>query len=132
VGVLSRLCAIVVLGWWAAMSGCARPPKGFTSPEPAARIAAITEADAKSDRSAIPHLIESLQNDDPVVRMAAIRTLQDMTGQTLGYQYWAGETERIAATRRWEQWYASNGGKAAGLEAANVGGKRTDTGDISR
>jgi HEAT repeat protein len=64
------------------LAGCASSPRGWESPEPAARLAAVTEAGRTSDRSAIPHLIESLCHDDPVVRLAAIRTLEQLTGQT--------------------------------------------------
>src|SRR5690606_40005668 len=68
-------------------AACASPPAGFDSPEPAARLAAITRAAEQRDETATPKLIEMLTSDDPVVRMAAIRTLERLTGTTMGYPY---------------------------------------------
>jgi HEAT repeat protein len=128
-----RCCAIFVLGCCTAGGGCASPPKGFASPEPAARLAAITRADATHDQSSIPHLIESLSSDDPLVRMAAIRTLESLTGETLGYQYWAPEPQRLAAARRWDDWYARKRGGPAEPERGSAVGVRADTeGDSTR
>ena len=98
-----RTC--LFLGLLTAISGCATPPGGWESPEPAARLDAITAAAKTGDRQAIPHLIESLQNDDPVVRLAAIRTLEQMTGQTLGYDYAAPEWQRRDRIAAWVDWY---------------------------
>ena len=94
--------------------GCAHPPGGFNSPEPASRVAAISRADVKRDMSAIPHLIESLLNDDPLVRLTAIRTLEDLTGETMGSQYWAPDAERERAARAWADWYEARQGRSRG------------------
>jgi HEAT repeat protein len=96
---------IATLGLVLLASGCASAPEGFDSPEPAARLRAISKAAAEKDRSAIPHLIESLDNDDPVVRLAAIRTLEDLTGQTLGYDYAAPTWKRAEQVAAWKDWY---------------------------
>lgn len=72
---------------------------------PAARLDAITKAAEQHDESAIPDLITMLESDDPVVRMAALRTLQLLTGQTLGYDYAAPEWERRDKVQAWKQWY---------------------------
>lgn len=86
--------------------GC-RPGKvsGFDSPQPAARIDAILDAARSGDRSAIPELIAMLDSDDPLTRLLAIQTLEDMTGQTLGYEQSASEFERSEAVGRWVRWY---------------------------
>ena len=92
----------------APLLGC-RPGqvKGFDSPQPAARIDAIVEAAARGDEGATRDLIAMLDSDDPLARMLAIRTLERMTGQTLGYQHDAPEPQRRAAVDRWVQWEQS-------------------------
>ena len=75
-------------------------------------MAAITEAAEKHDRAAIPNLIEMLDSDDPVVRLAAIRALEQLTGQTLGYDYADPEWKRKDAANAWQRWYQSQGGRA--------------------
>lgn len=57
------------------------------------------------DRSAVPHLIEMLRSDDPAVRMAAIRALERLTGETLNYEHFAPEHERQKSIAAWERWY---------------------------
>jgi hypothetical protein len=96
------------------LAACASPPGGFDSPEPASKLTAITDAAERNDRSAIPHLIEALDNDDPVVRLAAIRALQRMTGQTLGYDYADHEWKRKQAADAWQRWYQLQSGPGAG------------------
>ncbi len=91
-----------------ALVGC-RPGQvaGFDSPQPAARIDAILEAARSGDRSAIPDLIVMLDADDPLTRLLSIQTLEDLTGQTLGYEHDAPEFERSEAVGRWVRWYES-------------------------
>mgnify|MGYP001797416928 CR=1 FL=1 len=100
---LSILSVAVLL---AVAVGC-RPGKvaGFDSPQPAARVDAILDAARSGDRSAIPDLIVMLDSDDPRTRLLASQTLEDMTGQTLGYEQNAPEFERSEAVGRWVRWY---------------------------
>jgi len=81
-----------------------RIPKGFDSPEPAARISAAVEAADAGDAGAIPDLIGLLDSDDPATRLVAIRSLERLTGQTLGYDHAAPEREREEAVDRWVEW----------------------------
>lgn len=85
--------------------GCVPIPKGFDSPEPAARIEAAVDAAATGEKGAIPDLIALLDSDDPATRLVAIGSLERLTGQTLGYHYAAPERERDAAVERWVEWY---------------------------
>jgi hypothetical protein len=94
----------------AAQSACSSPPGGFDSPEPASRLYAVTDAARTEDRSSIPSLIAFLDSDDPAVRMFSIRTLEQLTGQTLGYDHSAPEWERRPAVDRWIDWYRSQPG----------------------
>jgi hypothetical protein len=99
----------LALGLLAVVPGCASPQGGFGSPDPAAKLPAIAKASQDHDLSAIPQLIESLQSDDPVVRMASIRTLENLTGQTLGYDYADPPWVREDHVREWVDWYKRQG-----------------------
>ena len=82
--------------------GCAptiRPD--FDSPEPAARNAAIVNAAAREDRTAIPHLVRMLESDDPATRSLAISALERLTGQTHGFEAWETPLRRDEAVARW-------------------------------
>jgi hypothetical protein len=93
----------------AAVAGCASPPSGFESPVPATRLDAITHAAETRDRDSIPELITMLDSDDPVVRLAAIRTLERITGTTLGYDYAAPDWQRRERVDAWADWSRQNG-----------------------
>src|SRR5690606_6974848 len=60
------------------LGGCADPEKevSFEANEPAARIRAIKKAGRTEEPKAIPDLIRSLDSEDPMQRMLAIRTLE--------------------------------------------------------
>jgi hypothetical protein len=85
---------------------------GFEDHDPAARINSIHDAASTNDRSSIPDLIRSLDSDDPAERLLAIRTLEKLTGQTLGYDHSAPRPERSEAAQRWADWYAQQAPKA--------------------
>jgi hypothetical protein len=94
-------------------AGCAPRPVGFDSPDPVGRIDAIARANRTHDRSAIPQLIRLLDADDPVIRLAAIRTLESITGQTLGYRHTDPQWRREEATARWVRWHMDGGDQLA-------------------
>lgn len=98
-----------------ALPGCADPSAaiGFDEQAPDARLRAIRRAASDNDHSATPDLIRALESDDPAERLLAIRTLEKLTGQTLGYDHAAPIEERRTATRRWADWYASRGANPA-------------------
>lgn len=75
----------------------------FDSPEPAARNAAIVRAAAKREQASVPRIVPLLESDDPATRVLAIRALERITGQTLGYDPASSEAERSAAVERWAQ-----------------------------
>jgi hypothetical protein len=80
-------------------------PKGFDSPAPSARLEAVLETAREGDRERIPDLITQLRSDDPAVRLFSIRTLERLTGETLGYHYADPEPRRREAIERWIDWY---------------------------
>jgi HEAT repeat protein len=85
--------------------GCFAPdPISITSDSPASAIPAIKQAADRNDRTAIPRLIEDLNDPDSAIRFAAIQALEKMTGQTLGYRYYDDEVQRRPAVQRWRQW----------------------------
>lgn len=90
----------------ATLASCGTPTS-LDSPESASRIRAIQGAATANDRSSIPKLISLLDSDDPAVRFFAIGTLEQMTGDRLGYDAMADESDRRGAAARWETWYRS-------------------------
>src|SRR4051812_50191371 len=72
-----------------AVCGCAHPrePIRFDSPDVNARIAAIRRAARTGDKSAAPHLVVALDDEDPAVRFYAIEALRRLTGERKGYDY---------------------------------------------
>lgn len=104
--------AVVVLALIApGVGGCFGPaPGGFDSPEPGRRIEAAARAAERRDRTAIRPLISMLDSDDPAARLVAIRALERITGQTLGYDHAGPEHERRLAVERWMEWEARQGG----------------------
>jgi hypothetical protein len=56
------------------------------------------------DRSAIAHLVDDLDDDDPAIRFYAITALRELTGQDMDYRYFDDERARRQAIERWRQW----------------------------
>lgn len=109
------------------MGACVPIPKGFDSPEPAARITAAVEAADRGDRSAIPALIGLLDSDDPATRLVAIRSLERLTGETLGYDHAALEAQREEAVLRWVDWLGhSADGSGESVESESVAAEPSD------
>lgn len=73
----------------------------FDSPEPAARNSAIVRAGSQRDRDAVPDLVRMLDSDDAATRLLAIKALDRITGERLGYEAQASEPERLVAIERW-------------------------------
>src|SRR5262245_40959236 len=74
---------------------------GFESSVPAAKIAAIDNAERTRNPADLKPLVEQLDSDDPAVRLEAICTLQRLTGQTFGYRQFDPPAQRNAAVQRW-------------------------------
>lgn len=69
-----------------------------------ARVPAIVHAAGDDDEATLPELIHALADKDPAVRLFAIRSLQERTGQTLDYRYYEAAEKRQAAIDRWHEW----------------------------
>lgn len=93
------------------LTGC-QPPAGpgwqasvgLQSENPSDRIAAAVDAGNRKVTSMVPLLVDRLEDPEPDVRFAAIGALQRITGQDLGYRFFAPPAERSAAVARWRQW----------------------------
>lgn len=89
------------------MTGCARPPfeypAALNAERPNDRVAAIRHATEIRDRSAIPLLVDRLEDEDEAVRFYAILALERLTGTRMGYEYHAPEAQRLRAVQRWRQ-----------------------------
>ena len=95
---------------WLWLPGCARStPDGFDELAPEGRINAIVRTAKDRDRSRVPELISQLDSDDPAVRMLAIRALERITGETMGYDHAASPRRRDEAVRRWVGWAQEEG-----------------------
>jgi hypothetical protein len=96
----------------AALSCCAagcfggggREPVSLKARDPASKIPAIKKAAAAKETRTAPILVKSLESDDPAVRFYAIRGLQDLTGETFGYVWYADDKQRRASLDQWKQW----------------------------
>lgn len=87
-----------------ALAGCAAPPASrgdLQSDNPASRLYAIHRAGGSGDMTTLPALVESLDHDDPAVRMMAIEALYRLTGTRLDYNPYGDVVRRRAATDAW-------------------------------
>ena len=93
------------------MAGCRprAPRQPLLDTDPIFVIPAIRNvADADRLRDA-PRLIELLESEDAAVRLAAINSLRDLTGEDFGYHFWQRAGERGPAVDRWRQWAVARG-----------------------
>ena len=78
--------------------------KNISSAKPDVATGAMSQAaENKSTRSIVP-LVKRLYDEDPVIRLSAIRALREITGQDFGYRYYEPEVQRIEAIKRWQAW----------------------------
>ena len=87
--------------------GGGREPVTLSSNNPGSKIPAIKRAAADRDprdTETAQQLVTSLGSEDPAVRFYAIRGLQNLTGETFGYVWYADEPDRRGAMDKWKQW----------------------------
>lgn len=103
---MGRSVALIHFCCCGMLIGCSQPSRraDFSSVDPSERTLAIGHAARDRDEGSIRSLIALLDSNDPAERMAAIRTLERLTGQTLGYDHAAPESARREAVARWEEW----------------------------
>ena len=98
---------LMIVGLAALMCGCSgSAPKAISDPDPALKIPAMRAAADSHDLKDSKQLVKDLESDDSAVRFYAIGTLERLTGQTYGYQYFMDEEKRAAAIEKWKAWLA--------------------------
>lgn len=83
-------------------SGCGLAPHAFRKLQPTP--ATVRASSVGSDTQVVPALVNRLDDEDPVVRMAAGEELRRRTGKDFGFIAWASPEERAAAIARWKAW----------------------------
>ena len=96
------------------LAGCGVFGRKFTlsdlkSPDLRVRIVAIKWAGDNKASSAIPRLVDFLNDEDTSVRFFAIEALRRITGTNNGYDYKARPQLRAEAVERWREFLKSNG-----------------------
>ena len=82
----------------------AQLPQDPADPAPLVRARAVGWGRATSDPQVVPALVARLDDEDPVVRLAANEELRKRTGRDFGFVAWASAEERAAAIARWRSW----------------------------
>ena len=59
--------------------------------------------------SAVPSLIDALEDNQSAVREAAMVALRKITGKSMGFEPTAGVGERTKRVKAWRDWWAKNG-----------------------
>jgi hypothetical protein len=103
--------------------GGGREPARLTSNDPSSKIPAIKKAVNARDTQTADQLVKALQSDDPAVRFYAIRGLENLTGETFGYVWYADERQRRDPLEKWRHWLDGNNGTNGTL--AGVGDQTT-------
>jgi hypothetical protein len=97
------MVAATVLPCW----GCGLAPHDFRKiqhPAPLVRARAVGLGGRESDTQVVPALVARLDDEDPVVRLAANEELRKRTGRDFGYVPWASDEERARAIAQWRSW----------------------------
>jgi hypothetical protein len=97
------------------LAGCGSPfnrkmqLSDLEDPNPSVRIMAIKWAGDNKVSSAVPQLVNFLQDEDRSVRFYAIEALQRITGTDNGYDYKADPKRRAEAVGRWREYLRTKG-----------------------
>jgi len=97
----------------ATLSGCggeSAQVRRLGSPVAQERFQALLWLAEKGSDAAVPAFIESLKDEDPSVRWAAIEALRERTGKTFDYRPQDPEPRRAKAAERWQRWWEESRG----------------------
>ncbi len=100
--------------WTVVPSGCGWLGSGdyvknISSVQPEVASKAMNTAAQKKSRLAIVPLVKRLYDEDPAIRLSAIKALHRITGEDMGYRSYEPEVKRVAAIKRWEAWLIQEG-----------------------
>ncbi len=90
----------------------------ISAAQPEVASKAMNKAAQKKDRRAIVPLVKRLYDEDSAIRLSAIRALQSITGEDMGYRSYEPEVKRVAAIKRWEAWLVQEGLQNGSEESA--------------
>ena len=99
------LAAVIII----IVAGCSSPldrkPQlsDLDNPNPMIKIMAIKWAGDNKLSSAVPQLVDLLQDEDRSVRLYSICSLKRITGRDCGYDYKAAARVRAEAIKCWRQ-----------------------------
>ncbi len=83
--------------------------KNISAGKPEVATVAMNKAAQTKSRRAIVPLVKRLYDEDSAIRLSAIRALENITGEDMGYRSYEPEVKRIAAIKRWEAWMVEEG-----------------------
>jgi HEAT repeat protein len=107
------------------LSGCASPLRpNFNSPEAAERILAIERAARAGDQSALPLIVDRLEDEDDGVQFFAMLALEHLAGDRKGLATGQTSAARAAAIGRWRA-YVDRGAHKVTINRASRGGGPT-------
>jgi hypothetical protein len=103
------VCFVLSTCWVFFFAGCGPRVSGdyvenISSAQPDVATDAMSQAAEKKSTRAIVPLVQRLYDEDPVIRLSAIRALKQITGQDFGYRYYEPEVQRVQAIKRWQAW----------------------------
>lgn len=93
---------IMILLWGCAASERAVSLSDMNNPDPTVRIRAIKWAGENKLDSALPRLVDLLQDEDRAIRYYAIAALRHITGTDHGYDFKSDARTRSEAIKRWQ------------------------------
>ena len=94
------------MAWLWPVSGCggkASPRAAIQSADVGERIRGAWVAGETRDRSAVPLLVDRLEDEDEAVRFVTILALEKIEGDRFGYDYASTAQGRAAAVTRWRE-----------------------------
>lgn len=88
------------------------------APWPNVRREAASELGRRGGTSAVPVLLEHLDDEDPGVRLAVVASLRRLTHRFFGFRASASPSARLEAERRWWDWWRVQAKRGGTLEPA--------------
>ena len=99
-------------------AGCSLAPKNFrklNDPAPIVRARSVGLGGDLPQGRVIPALIDRLEDENSVVRLAAFEQLRKKTGRSFGFVPWGDDAERSRAVASWRSWWKDRQGGLARL-----------------
>ena len=101
------LVMLLLMGTMLPCWGCGLAPHSFRKLQPTPATVRARSVGARphdADPQVVPALVNRLDDEDPVVRLAAHEELRKRTGKDFGFVAWSSPEERAAAIGRWRSW----------------------------